>query len=187
MRSPFRFSHIFKKTQTPAQQRRTGFSIPEVLIGSVILASAVTMTAQLSNSTVDGMKRMDLRSKLDSALAARMEEIREQAFQLHCESGCEPSQLTNQLKYNTTTIKPLCETNTLGSSLLSTLSNAGLNQDFNLRDYDDTDTTTTPSPSILIQSTLNASGNLVTVSFTEPNTPLTITSTIVPHAQGWCP
>ena len=187
MRRPFRIRHHLKTTRTSSLQFSTGFSLPEVLIGSVILASAVTMTAQLSNSTVDGMKRMDLRSKLDSAMAARMEEIREQAFQLHCQSSCEPSQLTKQLKYNTTAIKPLCETNTLGTSLLSALSQADLNHDFNLRDYDDTDTTTTASPSIPIQSTLTASGNLVTATFTEPNTPLSITSTIVPHAQGWCP
>lgn len=187
MRSTSRCNRFFKTRRTATQQRSTGFSLPEVMIASVILASAATMTAQLSNSTVDGMQRMNIRSKLDSAMAARMEEIREQAFQLHCQSGCEPTQLTKQLQYNISTINPLCETNTLGTALIDALSETGLNQDFNLRDYDEANTTSNTSPSMPIKSTLTASGNQVIATFTESSTNLSITSIVVPHAQGWCP
>ena len=69
MHLPFRNKKPHTSSRTFASE---GFSLPEVMIGSVILASAVSMTAQLSNSTLDGMHRMDQRARLDSAMAARM-------------------------------------------------------------------------------------------------------------------
>ena len=54
--------------------------MPEMMVSSFILATFVTLGTQLTNSTTDGMKRTNLRSKLDSAMALRMEEIRHCAF-----------------------------------------------------------------------------------------------------------
>ena len=111
------------------------------MIGSVILASAVSMTAQLSNSTLDGMQRMDQRTKLDSAMAARIEDIRDAAFQHLCIQGCKDEELTQQLKYNLSTLSPLCETTKLGSSLLAELKDTSegkkdLTSNFTVNDYD---------------------------------------------------
>ena len=158
-----------------------GYSLPEVMISSVILASAVTMTVQLSNSTVDGMQRMDLRSRLDSAIAARMEDIRDAGFRHLCIQGCDDSQLTQQLKYDLTTLKDLCDKTELGKSLKTALSTSNLGTGpFNLTDYDPT------ADSIEIQSTVTASGNQVNVLISEASTGLSVSTTIVPHAQGWC-
>ena len=113
MHSPLRRKKI---NSSPTTFDCGGYFLPEVMIGSVILASAVSMTAQLSNSTLNGMQRMNQRARLDSAMAARMEEIRDHAFSHLCIQGCDDSELTQQLKYNLTTLRPLCETKKLGKS-----------------------------------------------------------------------
>ena len=170
------------KNRLPASKKSSGgYSLPEVMISSVILASAVTMTVQLSNSTVDGMQRMDLRSRLDSAIAARMEDIRDAGFRHLCIQGCDDSQLTQQLKYDLTTLKDLCDKTELGKSLKTALSSSNLGTGpFNLTDYDPT------ADSIEIQSTVTASGNQVNVLISEASTGLSVSTSIVPHAQGWC-
>ena len=180
MRLSFQPKNI--KNRLPASKKiSSGYSLPEVMISSVILASAVTMTVQLSNSTVDGMQRMDLRSRLDSAIAARMEDIRDAGFRHLCIQGCDDSQLTQQLKYDLTTLKDLCDKTELGKSLKTALSSSNLGTGpFNLTDYDPT------ADSIEIQSTVTASGNQVNVLISEASTGLSVSTTIVPHAQGWC-
>ena len=170
------------KNRLPAAKKSSGgYSLPEVMVSSVILASAVTMTVQLSNSTVDGMQRMDLRARLDSAIAARMEDIRDAGFRHLCIQGCDDSQLTQQLKYDLTTLKDLCDKTELGKSLKTALSTSSLGTGtFNLTDYDPT------ADSIEIQSTVTASGNQVNVLISEASTGLSVSTSIVPHAQGWC-
>lgn len=170
-----------KPHASPTTLANGGYSLPEVMIGSVILASAVSMTAQLSNSTLDGMQRMDQRARLDSAMAARMEDIRDAAFRHLCIQGCDDSELTQQLKYNLTTLRPLCEATELGKSLETALiaSNLGTGT-FNLTDYDPT------AESTPISSTVTASGNQVNVTLRESSTGLNVTTSVVPHAQGWC-
>ena len=49
-----------------------------------------------------------------------------------------------------------------------------------LTDYDPT------ADSIEIQSTVTASGNQVNVLISEASTGLSVSTSIVPHAQGWC-
>ena len=167
-----------------------GYSLPEVMIASVILASAVSMTAQLSNSTVDGMQRMDQRARLDSAMAARIEAIRDAAFRHLCIQGCNDTELTQQLKYNLTTLRPLCETAGLGSSLLTQLQDTSggkedLTSNFSISDYEaDGSNTNTLSPTIT--STVTASGNQVNVTLSESSTGQSVTTSVVAHAQGWC-
>ena len=171
-----------KKNRRPALKKSSsGYSLPEVMISSVILASAVTMSVQLSNSTVNGMQRMDQRARLDSAIAARMEDIRDAAFRHLCIQGCEDSELTQQLKYNLTTLRPLCETTKLGESLETALTTSNLGTGtFDLTDYDPT------AESTPISSTVTASGNQVNVTLSESSTGLKVTTSVVPHAQGWC-
>ena len=170
-----------KPHASPTTLANGGYSLPEVMIGSVILASAVSMTAQLSNSTLDGMQRMDQRARLDSAMAARMEDIRDAAFRHLCIQGCDDSELTQQLKYNLTTLRPLCETTKLGESLKTALTTSNLGTGtFNLTDYDPT------AESTPISSTVTASGNQVNVTLSESSTGLNVTTSVVPHAQGWC-
>ena len=178
MHLPFRNKKPNTSSRTFASE---GFSLPEVMIGSVILASAVSMTAQLSNSTLDGMQRMDQRARLDSAMAARMEDIRDAAFKHLCIQGCDDAELTQQLKYNLSTLRPLCETTELGDSLKTALTASNLGTGtFNLTEYDPT------AESTPISSTVTSSGNLVNVTLSESSTGLSVTTSVVPHAQGWC-
>jgi len=175
---PFRNKKPHTSSRTFASE---GFSLPEVMIGSVILASVVSMTAQLSNSTLDGMHRMDQRARLDSAMAARMEDIRDAAFKHLCIQGCDDAELTQQLKYNLSMLRTLCETTELGESLKTALTASNLGTGtFNLTEYDPT-ALSTP-----ISSTVTTSGNLVNVTLSESSTGLSVTTSIVPHAQGWC-
>ena len=175
---------------SPKTFAHAGFSLPEVMIGSVILASAVSMTAQLSNSTMDGMQRMDQRTKLDSAMAARIEDIRDAAFRHLCIQGCKDEELTQQLKYNLSTLSPLCETTKLGSSLLAELKDTSegkkdLTSNFTVHDYDP-EGSTSAVLAATITSTVTASGNMVNVKLSESSTGQSVTTSIVPHAQGWC-
>ena len=185
------------KNRLPASKKSSsGYSLPEVMISSVILASAVTMTVQLSNSTVDGMQRMDQRARVDSAMAAHMEKIRDRAFKLLCIQGCDDSQLTQQLKYDLTKLKPLCETNALGSSLFSRLKNTtGGNEDltipFNLNAPEtDADGSTSSVLSVTITPVVTHTGNQVNVTLNatlnKSKKDLSVSTSIVPHAQGWC-
>ena len=183
----------FKNKQRVPQLRRRkgndvlGYSLPEVMVASVVLAASVAMAANLSNSSIDGMQSMNLRSKLDSALAARMELIRDAGFRYLCTQGCDNDQLSLQLKYDLDTLTPLCKADSLGSSLNSYLAaeHPELTKTFNLNSVD------AKAPSILITPTITASGNRLSVTLTAEDSSdqaiQSISSTIVPHAQGWCP
>jgi len=162
-------------------RHKNGFSLPEVLIGSALLASAVGMSAQLTNSTTKGMQNMDMRTKLDSAIAAHIEEIRDSSFRHLCIQGCADNELTQQLRYDLATLKPLCASSSLGSSLLADLNTKGLTSNFYLTDYNPS---ATP---LLITSSITSSGNQVNVNLTENTYAVAVSTTIVPHAQGWCP
>jgi Tfp pilus assembly protein PilV len=177
------------KRRVPQLRRRIGndglgYSLPEVMVASVVLAASVAMAANLSNSTMDGMQSMNLRSKLDSALAARMELIRDVGFRYLCTQGCDNDQLSLQLKYDLDTLTPLCKADSLGSSLATHLAteHPKLTETFNLNSVD------AKAPSITIIPTITASGNRLSVTLTAQDpSAQSISSTIVPHAQGWCP
>ena len=180
---------LLQKKSGKQSRRSSGFSMPELMVSSFLLATFVTLGTQLTNSTTDGMKRTNLRSKIDSAMALRMEEIRHCAFFYLLDSSllvegedCRSHSfdLTQQLSYDLDTLSPLCAANTIGTSLSSHLSGEGLSGNFNLQDYD------TKADSEIITSTMTPSGNQLRVSLSATSIPLSIQSTIVPHAQGWC-
>ena len=174
-----------------------GFSLPELMVSSVILAGVVAASAQLSSSTADGMRRSSLRAKTDSAMARRMEEIRHCAFFYLIDdslknnpnqSDCRLLQLNiaEQLKYpdssKTVTFKSYCDNSTLSTGLKAYLSSnqENLTTSFNLKDYDQTAT------SVPITTEITSSGNLLQVTLVADAISATVQSTIVPHAQGWC-
>ena len=53
-----------------------GFSLPEVMIASAILAAVVTSSVRMTSSSVLGMNRSKLHQQASSAMAARMETLR---------------------------------------------------------------------------------------------------------------
>lgn len=189
--------NCFLPPKIQTNKRSEGFSLPELLISSAILAGVVATSAQLSTSTADGMRRSSLRAKTDSAMARRMEEIRHCAFfylidnsliNNSNQSDCRLLQLNiaEQLKYpdssKTDTFKSYCDKSALSTGLKAYLSSnpENLTTSFNLQDYDQT------AKSVPITTEITSSGNLLQVTLAADAIPVTIQSTIVPHAQGWC-
>ncbi|WP_216725523.1 hypothetical protein [Synechococcus sp. KORDI-52] len=152
------------------------------MVGAVLVGISGALTLSLINNANDGMFNMNLHSKAGLAKAARMEEIREEAFKLHCTSGCSDGSIDTNLDYDKSEIEDHCSNQTLGLALLERLQNKNpdLASDFDLQNYDPT------SPSLPIFSNITANGNslIVTLSSDAAKTPMT--STIVPNALGWC-
>lgn len=167
--------------------RNAGYSLVEVLVASTILAGVVATGAQLSNSSSQALNQMSTRSRIDSALAARMEDIRNQGFRHLCIQGCLNDELSLEPKYDLEQLEPLCSEEGLGQSLFNSLPNNLVAENFNLRDYDINPNQPT-SPDITISQEFLANGNRLTVRLlAQSNPPQSITSIVVPHAQGWCP
>ena len=186
-----------KKIDRSRQKNSAGFSLPELMVSSMILAGVVTMSAKLSNSTTEGMRKNDLRSRADSAMSLRMEEIRHCAFfyliseelkSNPTESDCRSLRLNmaEQLHYpdptSATSFTSQCNASTLGNGLQAFLrtNTKDLTTSFNLTDYDSTAT------SVPITTTITSNGNQIRVYLTASSIPESLDTIVVPHAQGWC-
>ena len=167
-----------------------GFTLIEGVISFIILAFFVTLGGRLINSTSNGISSADLRSKVDSVFALRIEEIRHCAFfylldsslLIQGDSCSEDSyDMTEVIAYDMATLTPLCNSNSLGTSFSNYLTAEGLGGSFNLQDYD------ADSVSETIQTTLTPNGNRLNVTLSSSSTSLSISTTVVPQAQGMCP
>lgn len=154
-----------------------GFSMPEVLVASFILVWVVLSSLQLTSSSILGMGKSKRRGLVDAAIASRIETLREEAFSYLCTQGCSNDELTKSLVFNLATLKPLCESNTLGEGLLNALP---------AEDKPNTFIVNTVPPSN-VQATYTADGNRLHVNYTATNPSISVNTTLVPHAQGWCP
>ena len=168
--------------------KTSGFTIIEMIVSILALAIAGTMVLKVTNSTTKAMNNMKKRSKIDSAIAARLEIIRDRSFRLLCTNGCDSSELNQELTYNETTLIPLCDGNQgsgLGNHLLTDLNNEGLNPtSFNVQDYDPT------AESMSINSTIvedSNNPNAINVTISSSELSKQISTTIIPNAQKWCP
>ena len=155
----------------------SGFSMPEVLVSSFILSWMIMSSLQLTGSSILGMSKSKRRSLVDAAIASRIEKLRKNAFGYLCTQGCNDNELTKALVFDLNTLKPLCTTNTLGQGLLNALPADDKPSSFSV------DTI----PPITIQATYTADGNRLHVNYTATDPSISVNSTLVPHAQGWCP
>ena len=155
-----------------------GYSLPEVMIASAILAAVVTSSVRMTSSSVLGMNRSKLHQQASSALAARMETLRYEAFRYLCSQGCEHDQLTEERLYDIALLRPRCLAADLGSSFYSHLQQleSAPHQPFTVTDAE-----------ILVTPTFDPSGNQLLATLEAPSIPLTLTTTLVPSAQAWCP
>lgn len=154
-----------------------GLSLPEVLLASVILAVVVLSSLQMTGTSILGIGRSRQRGMVDGEIASRMETLREGAFQYLCTQGCGDNELTKTLAFDLATLKPLCSTNSLGQGLLDSLPQQDRPSSF----------TVDSTPPTEVEVAYAVSGNQLNVTFTATSVPLTVTTTLVPHAQGWCP
>ena len=178
--------NLIKKSSVASSQK--GFTSIDLLIGSSVLSTVVALSTQLSNTSLDATQISSQKAKIDSAIASRIEEIREVSFYHLCEKSNTPgkenecsSDHINRQKYDLTKLRTYCDTGTLGDSLLQELASKekNLTENFYLNDYDSN------AKATLISTTVEASGNLVKLTFnSQHNTHLS--TVIVPHAQGWC-
>ena len=187
MKSPFPYLGGRLRPPRPPKARRrfllwirsaSGFSLPEVMIVSAILAAVVTSSVRMTSSSVLGMNRSKLHQQASSALAARMETLRYEAFRYLCSQGCEHDQLTEERLYDIALLRPRCLAADLGSSFYSHLHQleSAPHQPFTVTDSE-----------ILVTPTFAPSGNQLLATLEAPSIPLTLTTTLVPSAQAWCP
>lgn len=159
-----------------------GYWLIDTLLGAILIGTASTLALSLINTANDGVDTMTQRSKVAKAMTTRMDEIRKQAFQLHCLSGyaCDDGSVSLKVSYDKSKIKDECTNKTMGQSLLSELEQKNLNSNFNLQAYDPT------SPSTTISLDLTPINNGLEVTLTEDRSNAKLASTIVPTALGWC-
>ena len=152
-----------------------------VIFAAVITGVAATLATQVINSANDGTSRLNLRSKVGLGKSARLESIREKAFNLYCSTGC-TNVADQNLSYDATSIENDCTNQTFGDSLIDSLEDnvPNLTEDFSLQDYDP------GAPAITIDSQITADGNAIIVTFSESTTGSKTSTKIVPLALGWC-
>ena len=182
------FRMQFQNIKQSRASKTSGFTIIEMIVSILALAIAGTMLLEVTNSTTKAMNNMRKRSKIDSAIAAHLEIIRDRSFRLLCTNGCDSGELNQELTYNETTLIPLCDGNQgsgLGNLLLTDLNNEGLNPtSFNVQDYDPT------AESMSINSTIvedSNNPNAINVTISSSELSKQISTTIIPNAQRWCP
>lgn len=176
------------KTTGTKKIKSNGFTSIDLLLGSSLLSTVLAITSQLSNTSIDATNNRLHTSKINSAIASRIEKVREVGFYHLCKKSTHEEKLNechsnhfNHPKYNLIELRSHCKSNTLGHSLLQELKNheAKLVEDFNLTDYDES------SQSVLISTNVKVSGNQLELSFNSKyNTPFS--TTIIPKAATWC-
>jgi len=160
------------------QQGNQGISLPEVLIASFILILVVLNSVRMTTNALSGMGRSKSRSLVDIAIAEKIETLRKLSFDFLCTQGCSNDELTQALKYDLATLKPLCAGKNLGEAFLSSLPPTDKPESFNV----------SSTPPVTVEVTYTAEQNRLHVSYTAATNPeMVVSTTIVPHAQGWCP
>jgi hypothetical protein len=156
---------------------QAGFSMPEVLVASFILIWVILSSLQLTSSSILGMGKSKRRNLVDTAIATQIEKLRSDAFIYLCTQGCTDNELTKTLEFNLIALKPLCSSNTLGQGLLNALPTEDKPSSL----------TVNTVPPVVVQATYTADGNKLHVGYSATDIALTVNTTLVPHAQGWCP
>ena len=160
------------------QQGNEGISLPEVLIASFILILVVLNSVRMTTSALSGMGRSKSKSLVDVAIAKHIETLRKQSFDFLCTQGCSNDELTQALKYDLTTLKPLCAEKDLGDAFLSSLPPTDKPESFSVAAI----------PPVTVEVTYTTEQNRLHVSYTAATNPdMVVSTTLVPHAQGWCP
>ena len=165
------------RTIPRSQPSQAGFSLPEVMVASLILILVVLSSLQMTGSSIIGMGRSKQRGLVDTDIASHMETLREGAFRYLCTQGCANTELTKSLAFDLATLKPLCSANNLGQGLLNALAASDKPSSFIVNSV----------PPVEVKVAYTPSGNQLNATFTATALPLSVSTTIVPHAQGWCP
>jgi hypothetical protein len=161
-----------------SRQDNAGLSLPEVLIASFILVLVVLNSVRMTTNALSGMGRSKSRTLVDASVAQKIETLRKRSFDFLCTQGCSNDELTKALKYDLSSLKPLCATKSLGQAFLNNLPATDKPQTFIVA----------AMPPVTVNVTYTAEQNRLHISYTASTKPeLALSTTLVPHAQGWCP
>ena len=156
----------------------TGLSLPEVLIASFILAFVILSSVRMTTNALSGMSRSKSRSLIDTAIAGHIETLRKESFDFLCSQGCSDDELTEALEYDLITLKPLCKNKDLGEAFLNNLPETYKPESFSVNSI----------PPVTVTVNYEHELNRVNITFTANINPaMVVSTTLVPHAQGWCP
>lgn len=161
-----------------SRRDNAGLSLPEVLISSFILVLVVFNSVRMTTNALSGMGRSKSRTLIDASVARKIETLRKRSFDFLCTQGCSNDELTKALKYDLSSLKPLCETKRLGQAFLNNLSATDKPETFIVATI----------PPVTVNVTYTAEQNHLNISYSASTKPeLALSTTLVPHAQGWCP
>ena len=164
------------------QQGNEGISLPELLIASFILILVVLNSVRMTTNALSGMGRSKSRSLVDVAIAEHIETLRKQSFDFLCTQGCSNDELTKALKYDLDTLKPLCRNTSkdegIGGSFLDHLAQEDKPEEFSISTI----------PPAMVRVTYEPNFNRLDITYEADTDPkVVVSTTLVPHAQGWCP
>ena len=179
-------AHQLKKKDLYQGLKQKGYALPEVMVSSVILAATITTSLQLTGSTLGGMNQSQMRSMLDNKITEKIEDLRVHSFRYLCaaNAGCQPNNLSSPLNYDNSngreTLKELCKNSSLGSALKDYI----IGKDplaasaFEINHAGRT---------ALVTPSLEPDGHRLNILYSVNSPKMAITTTLVAHAQGWCP
>ena len=157
-----------------------GLSLPEVLIGSFILALVILNSVRITTHAIGGMNKSKTRSLVDSAIAHHIETLRKRTFEFLCMEGCKGNELTKALKYDLDTLKPLCESENLGlgKAFLDSLDVSDMPKEIMVESV----------PPVTVRVNYVPEFNRLHVTYEADTKPsIVVPTTLVPNSQGWCP
>ena len=140
---------------------------------------------QLTGTTLGGMNQSQLRAMVDNAIIEKIEDLRVHSFQYLCASNLVVNNhLTMPLDYDDSigkeTLKTICSNAGLGAGLKNYI----LTQDNSAElafEVSHAGTTSTVTPA------LTPDGHRLNVLYSVDTPSMTVSTTLVAHAQGWCP
>ena len=179
-------SHQLNKQSLYSNLQHKGYALPEVMVSSVILAATITTSLQLTGSTLGGMNQSQMRSIIDNRITERIEGLRIHSFRYLCatNAGCQPNKLSSPLNYDDSTgretLKELCKNSSLGSGLKEYIISQDplATSEFEIN-HAGRKAAITPS--------LEPDGHRLNILYSVDSPKMAITTTLVAHAQGWCP
>ena len=177
---------IKTKKRIHCHPAENGYALPEVMVSSVILAATITASLQLTGSTLGGMSQSKLRAMVDNAITKKVEGLRVHSFRYLCaaKAGCQPNHQTMPLDYDDSSgrevLKAICKNSELGSGLKNYI----LEQDTSA---ETAFAVTHAGKSATVTPSMTPDGHRLNVLYSVDSPKMSIATTLVAHAQGWCP
>ena len=164
------------------QKNEDGLSLPEALIASFILIFVILSSVRMTTNALSGMSRSKTRSLVDASIERHIETLRKESFEFLCTQGCNSDELSKSLKYDLERLKPLCKAENkelgLGKAFLDSLMQTEKPDKSSIASI----------PPVTVSVDYKPDFNRLDVTYEADSNPkISVSTTLVPHAQGWCP